>query len=263
MLVAAAVVPATPSLLPEVSPGQEPDLDEVRAATRRAVDWLLAGPAQVVWVVAVTRDQPRRPAVGGLLPAGAHGHLGGYGLPEVGARLGAGSWGDGVLDLPALPAGSPLPEELVVAARLLGARSGDQALRGVAVPVTTPPVEAAETGRALAGAAARVALLVLADGSARGEAASPGHLHPGAHALDDEVALALGAGDGPALAGLDAARCEDLWCAGRAGWQVLAGARAASGTEQDGARWKARLDLAARPRGVGLFVARWMQGRPA
>lgn len=260
MLVAAAVVPATPMILPEVSPGTEASMAPLRAATATAVQWLLAGPAQVLWVVAVTRDQPEGEALHGILPAGAEGDLAGYGLPELSATLGAGAWSDGAvagLGAPVLAGGARLPVELVLAGRLLGDRAGDRAVRGVAVREGMSGARAAALGAGLAGLAARVVLLVCADGSARGDAASPGHLHAGAHALDDEVAAALTAVDTTALAELDPVRCEQLWFAGRAGLQLVAGAAAAAGD----VTWKGRLDCADRPHGVGLFVARWLQAR--
>jgi hypothetical protein len=95
--------------------------------------------------------------------------------------------------------------------------------------------------------------LVIGDGSARRGDDKPLPSHPAAHDFDERVASALGAADRDALAALDPALAEELAAAGRAAWQVLAGATG-------GSPWSADLLYSAAPYGVGYFVSVW---RPA
>ena len=64
------------------------------------------------------------------------------------------------------------------------------------------------------------------------------------------MALALADADVLALAGLDPELSGELWVAGRAAWQILAGAA-------DGAELTGRLTYDDAPYGVGYFVATW------
>lgn len=109
-------------------------------------------------------------------------------------------------------------------------------------------------GRILADRAPRVALLAMGDACARPAREDPDVPDPAAQDYDEEVAEALAAADARWLARLDPARDDDLVVAGRAAWQVLAGA--ARGTRMQG-----RLLCMAAPYGVTYLVASWEQCR--
>jgi hypothetical protein len=109
-------------------------------------------------------------------------------------------------------------------------------------------------GRILADAAPRVALLAMGDACARPAREDPDVPDPAAQDYDAEVAEALAAADARWLARLDPARDGELVVAGRAAWQVLAGA--ARGTWMRG-----RLLCMAAPYGVTYLVASWEQCR--
>ena len=117
------------------------------------------------------------------------------------------------------------------------------------------PQGAARLGATCAGIGPRVAMLVMGDGSGRRTEKAPGAFDPLAEVLDDEVAAALATADTTALAALDADRCDTQLVAGRASWQVLAGAAAHSGGP-----WRAELSTHEAPYGVGYFVATWFRG---
>ncbi len=105
-------------------------------------------------------------------------------------------------------------------------------------------------GRILADGAPRVALLAMGDACARPAREDPDVPDPAARDYDEEVAEALAAADARWLARLDPARDDELVVAGRAAWQVLAGA--ARGTRMQG-----RLLCMAAPYGVTYLVASW------
>ena len=109
-------------------------------------------------------------------------------------------------------------------------------------------------GAALGERSPRVGLLVMGDGSARRSLKGPAGLHPDAEAFDAEVEAALRAADADALAALDPDRAETLLAAGRAPWQVLAGAA------HDG-RWQGSVTWAGSPYGVTYLVASWTAAR--
>jgi hypothetical protein len=109
-------------------------------------------------------------------------------------------------------------------------------------------------GRILADGAPRVALLAMGDACARPAREDPDVPDPAAQDYDEEVAEALAAADARWLARLDPARDDELVVAGRAAWQVLAGA--ARGTRMQG-----RLLCMVAPYGVTYLVASWEQCR--
>jgi hypothetical protein len=96
------------------------------------------------------------------------------------------------------------------------------------------------------------ALLVMGDGSACRGVKAPGYDDPRAPGFDAAVAAALADADADALLALDPVEAADLRAAGRAPWQVLAGAARATGT-----RWHGELLYDRAPYGVGYFVASW------
>jgi hypothetical protein len=133
------------------------------------------------------------------------------------------------LSSPAPVTGPVLPLSLAVGVALL--READLLpddarlaieLHGVAADLPVEP--ACRYGRLLAGRPERIALLVMADGSARRGPAAPGYLDDRAHAVDATVEAALRTGDPAALLALDPATAAELLIAGRVAWQVLAGA---------------------------------------
>ncbi|WP_182874775.1 class III extradiol dioxygenase subunit B-like domain-containing protein [Microbispora sp. H10670] len=234
MLVAAAVCPHPPLLVPQVAGGAAAELDRLRAACAEAVRSLVeAGPD-----VLVVTGGDGSPA---SFPGDAAGSLRPWG-PDV--RVGP-AGGEPVLPL-SLTIGRWLLENAA------GAPEGRLPLRFEAVAADAPTAECAALGRRLADSAGRVALLVMGDGSARRVEKSPGYVHPDAVPYDDLLAAALGAGDSGALLALDPARAAELWVAGRAAFQVLAGA--AHGAPPPAAELL-REDA---PYGVGYFVARWL-----
>ena len=128
-------------------------------------------------------------------------------------------------------------------------------MRLQAVARDTPAPDCLRLGEQLAAAAPRVAMLAMGDGSARKATGVLGAPDPAADQYDAEVAAALAAADPGLLAGLDAALDDVLSVAGRAAWQVLAGAAA-------GSRMRGTLRCAVAPFGVSYLVASW-DGRPA
>jgi hypothetical protein len=95
-----------------------------------------------------------------------------------------------------------------------------------------------------------VALLVMGDASACRTLKAPGYLDERAVPFDREAARALGAADIAALKALDAGLARELKAAGRAPWQVLAGAAETAGLS-------GTLLYEDAPYGVGYVVAAW------
>ncbi|WP_329115107.1 class III extradiol dioxygenase subunit B-like domain-containing protein [Streptomyces sp. NBC_01353] len=234
MLVAAAVCPCPPLLVPEVAAGAAGELDAARTACSDAVGLLAASRPDRLYVVGPADEGARGP-----FPAGSAGSFAGFGV-DLSVTLGAG------------PAGErPLPASLAVAAWLLERTDwADAPVEGLGVGEPLEPARCVSTGRELAATADRVALLVMGDGSACRTLKAPGYLDERAAAFDAEAAQALGAADVDALLALDENLAYELKVAGRAPWQVLAGA--AEGAELDG-----RLLYQDAPYGVGYFVAAW------
>lgn len=238
MLVAAAVCPCPPLLVPEVAAGAAPELDALRDACADAVGLLAASRPDRLVVVG-----PVDGAGSQAFPAGARGGFRSFGVAlDVRLRRAPGSGDE--------PAGdAPLPPSLAVAAWLLrGWEAGETT--GLAVGEALDPARCAAKGRAAAASAERVALLVMGDGSACRTVKAPGYLDERAEAFDAAAAAALAAADSDALAGLDAALAAELRAAGRAPFQVLAGA--AADTNLGG-----QLLHETAPYGVGYFVACW------
>ncbi|MGI8664914.1 MAG: hypothetical protein ACR2N4_02610 [Jatrophihabitans sp.] len=148
-----------------------------------------------------------------------------------------------------LDPGKPLS---IVIGRLLLAEAG------CAVPIEHLVVaEGAGTeqclasGRELGLPPAGTALLVMADGSARRSVKAPGYLDERAAGFDAQVEAALAAGRPAGLAALDPLLAAELLVAGRAAWQVLAGAT-------EGGRFEASLNYRDDPFGVWYPVATWL-----
>jgi hypothetical protein len=141
--------------------------------------------------------------------------------------------------------------------RLLLAEAGCAVLiQPVLIRADASVEECLATGRRLAadavqaGPGSRTGLLVLADGSARRGPKAPGYLDPRAAPFDQAIEQALATGDPAGLAALDENLAAELLVAGRAPWQVLAGA-------VEGQRFQARTYYLGDPFGVWYPVVRW------
>ncbi len=204
MLIAAALCPAPPLLARELT-GADPVLPELRLACREAVDELIRTAPEIVVVVGVAADSQTF---------------------DLGARLDLSAYA------PALRRGGSsgaqpetgLPLTVGLGSRLLddAGYHGRRELQSVGDG--TPAAACAALGARLARRGERVALLVMADGSARRTRRAPGYLDERAGPFDAEVGRAFRAGDMAALLALDSALAAELLATGRPAWQVLAGA---------------------------------------
>lgn len=226
VLVAAAVCPHTPLLVPALAGAAQAELSELRSACHAAVAALRDTDPDLLVVVGgadLTRGYGAQ-AAGSLHPWG------------VDVRVGRGE--------------PVLPLSLTVGRWLLESGSYDvDTVAFQAVASAAAPEDCLTLGAKLA-ADGRVALLVMADGSACLTPRAPGHHDPAARPYHELLVRSLAGADGEALAALDAAVADRLWVGGRAALQVLAGA--ASGGEFAG-----RVLAEAAPYGVGYFAGLW------
>lgn len=248
MLVAAAVCPCPPLLVPDVAAGAAPELDAARAAVTDALGVLAASRPDLLVVVGPAEKSGR-----GVHPEGTRGSFSGFGV-DLDVSLGRPTPADANRDTDGEGSGSPereLPPSLSVAAWLLE-RTGwsDAPVEGLGVGEPLEAERCVETGAQIGGRAGRVALLVMGDASACRTLKAPGYLDERAVAFDAEVARALGAADLAALKALDIDLAYELKAAGRAPWQVLAGAA-------EGAGLGGALLYDDAPYGVGYLVAAW------
>lgn len=232
MLAAIAVLPQPPLLVPELAGGAAVETEALRAACRDAVG-TLAGAARN-WVV-VGADGGGRRTVG----PGTRGSFSGYGRDVPVALAGTGSSDEG----------AELPLPLLVAAWAAGDRP--ERMRGELVAPETATGECLALGAELAGAGDDTGLLVVGDGSARHTPTAPGGFDERAEAFDAVVAAAFHDPDPDALAGLDPQLAAELRVAGRAPWQVLAGAARSAG------EWTSAVRHTSVPYGVAYHVAAW------
>jgi hypothetical protein len=242
VLVAAAVCPHPPLLVPEVmgAAGQRgSDMDDVLAACDAAVAGLAAAEPGLIVVVggAAASAVYDGSAAGSLREYGVR-HAVGTGDPVLPLSLTVGSWllRRAGLVPPDGPAAGP-------------ARPGGR-LRLRAVAQATPPAQCLRLGAAIAWQAPRVAVLAMGDGSARRAVGVPGAADPTADGYDAEVAAALAEAEPARLARLAPSLDDELMVAGRAAWQVLAGAA-------DGQRLRGRLLCATTRYEVSYLVASW------
>ncbi|MEU0009177.1 class III extradiol dioxygenase subunit B-like domain-containing protein [Streptomyces sp. NPDC006314] len=236
MLVAAAVCPCPPLLVPEVAAGAAPELDTARAACADALGVLAAARPDLLVVIGPAEQSGRGP-----FPQGTPGSFRGFGV-DLDVRLGRAT--DAVPE-------RELPPPLAVGAWLLE-RTGwaDAPIEGLGIGEPLAPERCIEVGREIGARAARVALLVMGDASACRTVKAPGYLDERAAPFDAEVARALGAADLWAVQALDAELAYELKASGRAPWQVLAGAA-------EGAGLSGALLYEDAPYGVGYLVATW------
>ncbi|MFE0730067.1 class III extradiol dioxygenase subunit B-like domain-containing protein [Streptomyces antibioticus] len=237
MLVAAAVCPCPPLLVPEVAAGAAPELDAARAACSDALAVLAASRPDLLVVVG-----PADEAGSGAHAEGTRGSFRGFGV-DLAVTLGRADAGT--------PAGPALPPSLAVAAWLLE-RTGwaDAPIEALGVPESLAAEACAEAGREIGARAERVALLVMGDASACRTLKAPGYLDERAAPFDAEAARALGTADLAALRDLDTGLARELQVSGRAPWQVLAGAAEPAGLTGTLLHEDA-------PYGVGYVVAAW------
>ncbi|QKW34908.1 hypothetical protein HUT06_13465 [Actinomadura sp. NAK00032] len=229
MLVAAAVCPHPPVLVPEMAGEAAPELDALRAACDRAVGFL-AGADMLAVVGGGAETRP--------YGADAYASLKPYGL-------------DWTSPHEPVDGAEALPLSLTIGRWLLERQGLAERARYQAVAFDAEPEDCLSLGRELAGAADRVALLVMGDGSACRSEKAPGYLDERARPHDEGVARALGTADAAALAALDPGLSRDVQAAGRAAWQVLAGAAV------DAAGLGGELLADEAPYGVGYFAAVW------
>lgn len=246
MLVAAAVCPHPPLLVPRLAAGAASELDGLRAACDAAVASVLAADADLLVVVG---DAP----IIGPFPGGAWGSLAPYGVDiAVGLpRRPPRSFNGGSDGEPAT-----LPLSLTIARWLLDrqeAAPSDLLLVGVSAEADA--LRCASLGAELADRAPRVAMLVMGDASARRSLKGPGYLDDRAEPYDESVARALANADIGALLALDPGLSAELLVAGRAAWQVMAGAG-------DGGSWSAEVTFDEAPYGVTYLVATWTREQP-
>jgi hypothetical protein len=237
MITSAALCPAPPLLARELT-GADPVVPALRRACLDAVAALIADGPDLVAVVGVAGETRAWPP-------------------------------DGQLDLspyaPSLRTAQPMPASAPVSAPAwvplplgLGARLLDQAgYQGrrelQSISDDEPAAACAALGARLAGASARVAVLVMADGTARRGLKAPGYLDERSVPFDAEVERAVRAGDLTALLTLDPVLAQELMATGRAGWQVLAGA-------MNGVRPAAEIRYCDDPFGVAYLVASLQAG---
>jgi hypothetical protein len=229
VLVAAAVCPHPPLLVPRLAAGAAGELDDLRAACVEALEQVLATEPELLVVVGAA---PRT----GPYEARARGSLRGYGVDVV---VGEGD------------AAAVLPLSLTVGEWLVLAAGAPVPRLHFGLEPDLPSTRAAALGAGLAERTDRVALLAMGDGSARRSAKGPGYLDDRAEPFDDGVARALAEADVETLLGLDAGLCAELLVGGRVAWQALAGA-GAEGT------YRGTLLRHEAPYGVGYLVAGWL-----
>jgi hypothetical protein len=232
-LVAAAVLPHPPLIVPELAAGAAHELDGLRAACDEAVARVLAAEPAFVGILGSARETRtyRYPYRASFAP---------WGVP-IEAHLGT----------PA-PDSPVLPLSVAVGVWLLRrARPRRATTWFVETWATdTPPQTCAERGERM-NRSASVGLLVMGDGSACRTLKAPGYLDPRAEPYDASVAKAFATVDIDAILALDPVLSAELMVAGRAPWQILAGAAA-------GRSWTGDVLYDDAPYGVQYTVASWL-----
>jgi hypothetical protein len=243
VLAAAAVCPHPPLLIPEVTgaaglrgdgsredgrdTGALDDLGALRAACNAAVAALTGARPDLIVVVGGA-------GATAAYDGSAAGSMRGYG---VGYAVGGGE--------PVLPLSLTLGSWL-----LRGAGADLSRTRFQAVARDTPAAACLRLGAEIARSAPRVAVLAMADGPARWAVGIKGAADPDAESYRAEVAAALARADPARLARLAPSLDDELVIAGRAAWQVLAGAA-------EGRRLRGRLRCALTRYEVSYLVASW------
>jgi hypothetical protein len=263
-----AVVPQPPLMVPQLTAGRAAESEPMRAACldvaarlagaadqwlvvasdpggRRTMDHPAGGTFRGYGVdvrVTLGPDVPAAPGADPGTPTGPAGALGGR------SRGGSGRaqmYPDGYID-------EYLPLPLLIAGWLRGQVAPGVRVAAELVPPDLPTEACRRLGAQLAArpTPAPVALLVVGDGATTHGEKSPGYLDRRAEPFDAAVAAALADADPAGLLALDAGLAGELNAAGRAPWQVLAGA-------SEGGRWHGELAYSAAPFGVAYHVALW------
>lgn len=249
MLVAAAVLPHPPLLLPALAGRAVSDLDALRHACTVAIGRVMQSAPDILLVVGGANE-------GGTFEAGAVGSLSRFGL-DVAVRLPGILVGESrapTVDI----SQQELPLALEVAAYLLADHPVDIAVRGHAVDYHTSSTKAQHAGAELAHSFPRVALLAMGDGSACLDVKAPGYVVDGAAEWQQHVDAVFAAADFNAVGQLTEAEADRFWAAGRAAWQVLAGAAMSEPAHevQEGgsSQWAPVVHYAGAPYGVQYLV---------
>src|SRR5215469_15301272 len=228
MITSAALCPAPPLLARELT-GADPVVPELRQACSEAAAGLLRGRPDVIVVAGAGEKTATWDGEAGL---------------DV-SRFAPGI-GPAARDA---PEGAPvLPLPLGLGARLLdqAGYAGPRVLQ--LVGEDEPAGRCAELGARIARSARRVAVLAMADGSARRGPKAPGYFDARSGPFDAEVERAVRDGDLDALLAIDEALARELMATGRPAWQVLAGAL--QGTEP-----ASEISYSDDPFGVAYLVA--------
>ena len=240
MLTAAAVCPHPPLLIPAAlgaaASDPPPALRAVRDACDAAVHALAAAGPDLIVVVGGGPAEREYDAT-------AAGSLAGFGVPVT---VGEGE--------PVLPLSLTVGRWLLARAELGAGPGHGPPVLLQAVDQRASADDCLKLGAAIAERAPRVALLAMGDASARRARDTEGAPDQLAREYDEEVAEALAAADARRLGRLDPALDAELLVAGRAAWQVLAGAAAST-------RMSGRLRCMASPYGVTYLVASWEEPR--
>ncbi len=154
----------------------------------------------------------------------------------------------------ATPAELDKPLSVLVGRLLLARAECPLPVDQLVVPAETPTERCLGMGREAASRNARTGLLVMGDGSARRSVKAPGYLDGRAAPFDAAVERAFAGADPARLAALDADLAAELLVAGRAAWQVLAGAMIARAA----GAFTATVHYAADPFGVWYPVVSWV-----
>jgi hypothetical protein len=232
VLVSAAVCPHPPLLIPELAGSGDARLDDLRAACVAVIEAMRATEPEVLIVVGAAGTTRR-------YPPGSGGSFTAYGADVAVSLPGADSADE-----------DNLPLSLAVGAWLLARVGWPGDVGGQAIGAASPAEDCRRLGAQLAQETDRLGLLVMGDGSAGRRSAAPAFVDPRADTFDTAVAEALRAADPAALMALDVAVAAELRAAGRAPWQVLAGAASE-------AVFDAEVLYDDAPYGVGYLVAVW------
>jgi hypothetical protein len=208
VLVAAAICPSPPLLARELT-GADPVVPELREACQDAVGAALSSAPELVALVG-TGPVARRWDPRGELDLSVF-------APPL-RPLGSGADDHGQ------PASPVLPVALGLAGRLLDQAGyrGRRVMYSVTEDLT--PDDCRGLGGSLAGMGERVALIAMADGSARRTLKAPGYLDQRSEPFDAGVEDVIKSGDLDGLLRVDPGLARELMATGRPVWQVLAGA---------------------------------------
>ncbi|GDY30321.1 hypothetical protein GTS_19540 [Gandjariella thermophila] len=232
------MVPHPPLLVPELVAGAAAETEPLRRATVAVAAEL----AQVAGVWLAVGADPAGPV---RIAPHTRGTFAGFGVdvPVTLSADGAAGEADPRLPLPALVAG------------WLRERAGAERVHADLVPPELPPADCVRLGERLAaeaGGPRPVGLLVLGEGSNQYAEHAQALPDPRAAPFDEQVRDALADADPRRLLDLDVAPAAELGAAGRAAWQVLAGAALASGHE-----WRGKHAELLNPFGVAYHIAVW------